>query len=133
VIPLIVSPLSSVSRRPIWAGTRSDNLLVGPGTPRGRNADSNLRQDSMTITEFCRRLETMAASLAEFGDPIGDRQMVLTLLRGLSGKFRHMVSILKMHHPFPTFIEAQTHLLLEEMEIDARLPSPPVALVVHQQ
>jgi hypothetical protein len=34
------SPLCSVSRRPIWGGTRSDNLLVGPGTPRGRNADS---------------------------------------------------------------------------------------------
>jgi hypothetical protein len=36
---LIVSPLCSASRRPIWAGTRSDNLLVGPGTPQGRNAD----------------------------------------------------------------------------------------------
>jgi hypothetical protein len=55
--------------------------------------------------------------------------MVLTLLRGLSGKFRHMVSILKMHRPFPTFSEARTHLLLEEMEIDARPPSPPAALV----
>jgi hypothetical protein len=33
-------PSCFVSRRPIWAGTRSDNLLVGPGTPRGRNADS---------------------------------------------------------------------------------------------
>jgi hypothetical protein len=31
---LFLSPLCSVSRRPIWAGTRSDNLLVGPGTPR---------------------------------------------------------------------------------------------------
>jgi hypothetical protein len=30
--PLLISPLCSVSRRPIWAGTRSDNLLVGPGT-----------------------------------------------------------------------------------------------------
>jgi hypothetical protein len=27
------SPSCSISRRPIWAGTRSDNLLVGPGTP----------------------------------------------------------------------------------------------------
>jgi hypothetical protein len=36
---LFCSPLCSVSRRPIWAGTRSDNLLVGPGTPRGRNTD----------------------------------------------------------------------------------------------
>jgi hypothetical protein len=32
--------LCSVSRQPIWAGARSDNLLVGPGTPRGRNAKS---------------------------------------------------------------------------------------------
>ena len=71
----------------------------------------------------------MAASLAKFGDPIGDRQMVLTLLRGLSGKFRHMVSILKMHRPFPMFAEARTHLLMEELEIDARPLSPPATLV----
>ncbi|XP_066384535.1 uncharacterized protein [Miscanthus floridulus] len=89
----------------------------------------NFRQESLSITDYCRQLESMAASLAEFGEPIGDRQMVLTLLHGLSGKFRHMVSILKMHRPFPTFAEARTHLLLEEMEIDARPPSPPSALV----
>ncbi|XP_066334018.1 uncharacterized protein [Miscanthus floridulus] len=71
----------------------------------------------------------MAASLVEFDDPIGDRQMVLTLRRGLGSKFRHMVSILKMHRPFPMFAEARTHLLLEEMEIDARPPSPLSALV----
>jgi hypothetical protein len=34
-------PLCSVLRRPIWAGARGDNLLVGPGTPRGRNADTD--------------------------------------------------------------------------------------------
>jgi hypothetical protein len=40
VSPLLFLPPScSVSRRPIRAGTRGDNLLVGPGTPRGRNAD----------------------------------------------------------------------------------------------
>jgi hypothetical protein len=33
-------PLCSVSRQPIWAGARSDNLLVGPGTPWGRNTDT---------------------------------------------------------------------------------------------
>jgi hypothetical protein len=42
VSPLPVSsppPSCFVSRRPIWAGTCGDNSLVGPGTPRGRNAD----------------------------------------------------------------------------------------------
>jgi hypothetical protein len=33
-------PSRSVSRRPIWAGARGDNLLVGPGTPRVRNTDN---------------------------------------------------------------------------------------------
>jgi hypothetical protein len=34
-------PMCSISRQPIWAGTRSDILLVGPGTPWGRNADKS--------------------------------------------------------------------------------------------
>jgi hypothetical protein len=41
--PFCLSPLPpscSVLRRPIWAGTRGDNLLVGPRTPQGRNTDS---------------------------------------------------------------------------------------------
>ncbi|XP_066373894.1 uncharacterized mitochondrial protein AtMg00810-like [Miscanthus floridulus] len=83
----------------------------------------------MSIRDYCRRLESMAASLGEFGDPIGDRQMVLALLRGHNGKFRHMVSNLKMHRPFPTFAEARTHLQLEEIDLDAALPSPPAAMV----
>jgi hypothetical protein len=33
-------PSRSASRRPIWAGARGDISLVGPGTPRSRNADS---------------------------------------------------------------------------------------------
>jgi hypothetical protein len=32
-LPSSFPPSCSVSRRPIWAGTRGDNLLVGPGTP----------------------------------------------------------------------------------------------------
>jgi hypothetical protein len=40
--PASLSPSRSVSRRPIWAGARGDNLLVGPGTPRVPNADTNL-------------------------------------------------------------------------------------------
>ncbi|XP_066314405.1 uncharacterized protein [Miscanthus floridulus] len=89
----------------------------------------NLRQGSMSVGDYCRRLETMAAALGEFGDPISDRQMVLTLLHGLNSKFRHMVSNLKMRRPFPTFAEARTHLQLEEIDLEAAPPSPPAAMV----
>lgn len=33
----------------------------------------SFKQGALSITDYCRRLETMAASLKEFGDPIGDR------------------------------------------------------------
>jgi hypothetical protein len=42
-LPLAAFPPSrSISRRPIWAGAHGDSLLVGPGTPRSRNADTTL-------------------------------------------------------------------------------------------
>jgi hypothetical protein len=37
-------PSRSASRRPIWDGARSDISLVGPGTPRFRNADKSPSQ-----------------------------------------------------------------------------------------
>jgi hypothetical protein len=42
-------PSRSVSRRPIWAGARGDISLVGPGTPRSRNADTMLSQNAHKI------------------------------------------------------------------------------------
>lgn len=77
----------------------------------------SFKHGDLNVTDYCRRLETMAASLNDFGDPIGDRQLVLTLLRGLNGKFKHMVSNFKMQRPFPTFVEARTQLLLEEIDV----------------
>jgi hypothetical protein len=38
-------PSRSASRRPIWAGARGYISLVGLGTPRSRNADTNLGKD----------------------------------------------------------------------------------------
>ena len=78
----------------------------------------SFKQGALSITDYCCRLETMAASLSEFGDPIGDRQLVLTLFRGLNDKFRHMVSNMKMQWPFPTFDGARMLLLLEEISLN---------------
>jgi hypothetical protein len=93
------------------------------------------KQGASSITDFC-RLETMAASLREFGDPVGDRTLVLTLLRGLYEKFRPMVTNIKLRQPFPMFAEVRTLLLLEEIDLnDVTIenditPSPaPTALV----
>jgi hypothetical protein len=49
VSPCCFPPLCSVSRRPIWAGTRTDNLLVGLGTPPG----SKRRQLACKVGAYC--------------------------------------------------------------------------------
>ncbi|XP_066344476.1 uncharacterized protein [Miscanthus floridulus] len=94
------------------------------------------KQGASSITDFCRRLETMAPTLRDFGDPVGDRTLVLTLLRGLSGKFGPKVTNIKLRQPFPTFAEARTLLLLEEIDhndvatkTDATPPLAPTALI----
>jgi hypothetical protein len=76
------------------------------------------KQGALTITDYCRRLETMASALAEYGDPVNDRTLVLTMIRGLNEKFRHMMSHLKFLRPFPTFAAARTLLLLEEIDLN---------------
>ena len=114
---------STMNRKPTARGawTYLENEFLGQRESCALLLSAEFRtakQGSASITDFCRRLETMAATLSDFGDPIGDRTLVLTLLRGLNGKFRPMVSNLKMRQPFPTFEEARTLLLLEEIDID---------------
>jgi hypothetical protein len=48
-------PSRSVSRRPICAGALGDNLLVDPGTPRGRNADKFITIYFNTIPKKVRK------------------------------------------------------------------------------
>jgi hypothetical protein len=45
-------PSRSISRRPIWAGARGDNLLVGPGTPRIRNADTSHHMWAYGVAQY---------------------------------------------------------------------------------
>ena len=121
--------LRNPNARTAW--TFLENEFLGQRESRALLLSAEFRttkQGASSIHEFCRRLETMAATLSDFGDPIGDRTLVLTLLRGLSDKFRPMVTNLKMRQPFPTFKEARTLLLLEEIDIDdiaARNDAPP--------
>jgi hypothetical protein len=84
-----------------------------------------VKQGATSITNFCNRLKTMASALTKFGDLVGIQTLMLTLLHGLNDKFCHMVSNLKMQHLFPTFKEARTLLLLEEIDIDDAVEDAP--------
>lgn len=75
----------------------------------------SLNQGDMTVTEYCRRLKTLADSLRDLGEPVTDRALILNLIRGLSPRFSTQADLLPLQTSFPTFARARSALLLAEM------------------
>jgi hypothetical protein len=96
---LFPPPLCSVSRRPIWAGTRSDNLLIGRGTPR---------------------VETPTKAKTRFE---GHCEIVHTTFRPFKNEIRFLTRHLT---PFPDDEEEAGDDAREAPEADAeQMPPPP--------
>jgi hypothetical protein len=55
----------------------------------------------------------MANGLVDIGSPIEDRILILSILRGLNQRFKHVNSIIRRYSPFPNFLNVQDDLLLE--------------------
>jgi hypothetical protein len=75
-------PSRSASHRPIWAGARGDISLVGPGTPRSRNADT------CSIVGDALALRMTLASNRETMSSLMPLRNYLTLLRAKLPWFR---------------------------------------------
>lgn len=77
-------------------------------------------QGDMKIADYCRRLKSLADALDEVEEPISDKTLTLQMIYGLSRRFQVMATVLPMQIPFPTFVQARSRLLLEEIALDAR-------------
>ncbi|XBI74560.1 hypothetical protein VPH35_068078 [Triticum aestivum] len=80
----------------------------------------NLQQGDMCMAEYCRRLKALAGALADVDEEVTDRALTLQLLRGLSRRYQIIATVLPMQNPFPTFVQARSRLLLEEISLNAR-------------
>jgi hypothetical protein len=59
--------------------------------------DAELRtfvQGKFSISDYCHCLKAMTDALGDLGEAVLDRTLVLAVLRGLNGRFAHMVSLL---------------------------------------
>lgn len=90
----------------------------------------NIIQGDLNVTDYCRRIKSMADRLANLGEPVRDRSLVLCLLNGLNEKYDHLKTLLPMQHTFPTFIEAHSQLLLEELTKSHQLSSSPATAFI---
>ncbi|XP_020196085.1 uncharacterized protein [Aegilops tauschii subsp. strangulata] len=77
-------------------------------------------QGDMKIAEYCRRLKALADSLDDLDEHVTDKTLTLQLIRGLTPQFGVMASLLPMQVPFPTFVQARSRLMPEEISLDVR-------------
>ncbi|XP_062232780.1 uncharacterized protein LOC133930092 [Phragmites australis] len=121
---------SSSTAHIVWRGL--EHQFLGNCEQRTLNLSAEFHcfvQGDLSVTDFCQRLKSMADGLADLGEPVSDRTLVLTMLKGLNDKFRHLQTILPMQKPFPTFVEARSQLLLEEITRGGRSTGAPTAFL----
>ena len=87
-----------------------------------------LCQGALSDDEFCRKMKGMADCLADLGEPVQDRTLVLNVLRGLNERFQFMTQLISRQKPFPSFNDVRADLRLAELNMNSA-SAPPAALV----
>ena len=125
---IVYSPASTA--RHVWLAL--EQQFIGNKETRALYLDAEFRnfaQGDLSISDYCRKLKAMADALGDLGEPVHDRTLVLSVLRGLNAKFSYMAALLKRQKPFPSFIDVRSDLLLEELTMGPRSSTPSTALV----
>lgn len=121
----------NATARLVWLAL--ENQFLGNREQRALHLSAEFRniiQGDLNVTDYCRHIKSMADRLANLGEPVQDRSLVLCLLNGLNEKYDHLKTLLPMQRPFPTFIEARSQLLLEELTKSHRLSSSPATAFI---
>jgi hypothetical protein len=88
-----------------------------------------LSQGALSIDDYCRKMKGMADALADLGEPVHDRTLVLNILRVLHERFQFMSQFITRQKPFPSFADVRADLRLAKLNM-APPSAPPSALVV---
>lgn len=95
--------------RSVWRALELQSL--GNNEQRALNLNVEFRtfhQGHLSVNDYCRRMKAMADSLADLGDPVTDRGLILATLNGLSAKFQNLKTIITMQRPFPSFADVRS-------------------------
>jgi hypothetical protein len=109
----------------VWLGL--DQQFIGNKETRALLLDAEFctfLQGDLSIDDYCRRLKTMADQLADLGEPVRDRTLVLNCLRGLNDRFAYMAALIQLQRPFLTFLEVRSDLRLAEITMQAKHGAP---------
>ena len=85
-------------------------------------------QGDLSVADYCKHFKKMAAGLADLGEHVTDRTLVLNVIRGLNERYRDIGVHLRRGRPFPSFAVVRNELL-EEINMVQTPSAPPTALV----
>jgi hypothetical protein len=106
--------------------------FLGNQETRALHLDAKFRafaQGHLSITDYCKQFKKMADDLADLGEHVTDRTLVLNVIRGLNERYKDIGVHLRRGRPFPSFAAVRNELLLEEINMVQTPPAPPTALV----
>ena len=121
----IIHAHDGVSARASWFGI--EQQFLGNRESRALLLDAefcNLNQGDLSVDDYCRKMKGMADSLADLGEPVSDRTLVLNVLRGLNERFQFMVQLITRQKPFPSFADVRADLRLADLNMGQSSGTP---------
>jgi len=91
----IIHEHDGVTARVAWLGV--EQQFLGNRESRALLLDAefrNLSQGDLSVDDYCRKMKGMADALADLGEPLNDRTLVLNVLRGLNERFQFMAQLI---------------------------------------
>ncbi|XP_012852350.1 PREDICTED: uncharacterized protein LOC105971961 [Erythranthe guttata] len=77
----------------------------------------SLKKGTLSIHDYCQIIKTTADNLADVGNPISDKQLVLQTLHGLPKNYGTVANLISFQNPLPTFLHTRSLLQMEETRI----------------
>ncbi|XP_066341933.1 uncharacterized protein [Miscanthus floridulus] len=121
----IVHEHAGTTARAAWLGV--ENQFLGNHESRALLLDAefrNLSQGALSIDDYCRQMKTKADALADLGEPISDRTLVLNVLHGLNERFQFMAQLITRQKPFPSFSNVRADLRLAKLNMEQPMAPP---------
>ncbi|KAE8808868.1 hypothetical protein D1007_14620 [Hordeum vulgare] len=118
---VVVSPPNIPTAYQIWQTLRLFFLDNQAGRTIHLSAEfRSMVQGDLPVVEYARRLQSLAAALADVEEPVTDRTLTLQFIHGLSRRFHVLATVLPLQDPFPNFAQGRSRLLLEEITQNER-------------
>lgn len=70
----------------------------------------SMRKGSLSIHDYCQAIKTMADNLADVGQPLTDKQLVLQTLHGLPKQYSTVINLISFQTPLSSFLQTRSLL-----------------------